>query len=628
MNNKGVITDLIRSLFFLIDKGIYWLVEITYQLFHEIAGLGLLGNESFQKFTGRIYLILGIFALFKIAFALIGMFVNPDSFSDSKTGGGKLVSKVATALILLTLVPTIFQLGYRLQGIVLENNVLPTIILGSSTNEEHAKETFENGGKMISTTIFKAFFRPYKDSEGNVDFGDCTECKTLYSEESSKVSVSEFGDVLNNPNNEKKYIFDYNILISSVAAGLTAFLLISFAFDVAIRSVKLTFLQLIAPIPIIMSIDPKKGTEGLKKWFSTTISTYLDLFLRLGIIYFVVYIMAEITKNGGNVFTLFKYDSLGNPVASNDIGLFATVFIIMGLLLFAKQAPQLIYDLLGIKPPSGGFGLNPLKKLSSVPLLGGIAGASAYAGAGMLTSGAKYGGSGLKAGYQVMRGQHDKASSTMTGANTRLMNRAGLAKQEFMGRFGANKFGGADKYSGTTLSGAESKLTSDKTTKKFEAVQDEREKKRMHDIGTSIVGTSQAPKNIDYIDRNDNKQQTTYDDIKKITNSNDMFAAYNKVYSNKDYASSMVNITHKKNELKQQKVDMQKALAVLRQNPNDQAALDEYTKISGKLEGTEATLKGYTENHEKLQAKHEEMAKIEKAIKVSKGPKVGENVSF
>jgi hypothetical protein len=33
--------------------------------------------------------------------------------------------------------------------------------------------------------------------------------------------------------------------------------------DVAVRSIKLAFLQLIAPIPLIAKIDPKKGDEVL-----------------------------------------------------------------------------------------------------------------------------------------------------------------------------------------------------------------------------------------------------------------------------------------------------------------------------------------------------------------------------
>jgi predicted membrane channel-forming protein YqfA (hemolysin III family) len=359
---QNIFIDLIRSFFFMIDKAVYALIEGVYNVFHEIAGTGILGEDAFLNFTTRIYLLLGIFALFKIAFSLIGMFMNPDSFSDPKSGGGKLVGRVVKALLLIVFVPTIFQLGYRLQGIVIDNNILPTIILGASTNPEKTKTTFSSAGRNMATTVFKAFFKPYPSyikEDGTMDFKGCTDC-AIYLDENA--AVSQFDPILNETLN-KNYIFDYNVLISLIAGGAVAFLLFTFAFDIAVRSVKLAFMQLIAPIPIIMSIDPKKGEEGLKKWVSTTTSTYLDLFMRLVLIYFIVYILAEITKSGGAFFTLFKYDASGNPVAA-DVGLFAGVFIIIGLLLFATQAPNLIYDLLGIKPPSGGFGLNPLKKLA------------------------------------------------------------------------------------------------------------------------------------------------------------------------------------------------------------------------------------------------------------------------
>ena len=629
---KTVVNDILRSFFFAIDRAIYYLIEVSYELFHNLSGIALLDNNTFQRFTGRIYLLLGIFALFKLSFALIGMFVNPDSFSDQKTGGAKLVKKLITVLMLIVLVPTIFQYAFRLQSIVLGNNVIGTVILGTSSSPDNAKNTYENGGRIISTTVFKAFFRPaISTPTGTPNYSGCTRCQDLYENRVDNVTVDKYDEVLNSTNSSKEYIFDYNILVSSLAALGAAYLLIMFSFDVAIRSVKLTFLQLIAPIPIIMSLDPKKGEDTLKKWVSNTTKTYVDLFMRLTIIYFVIFIIAEITKNGGNVLTLFRYDSTGTAVASNDVGVFTTVFVIFGLLLFAKEAPNLIYELMGMKPPSGGFGLNPIKRLSSIPLLGGALGAGAALAGGMLGNVTKLGGSALKAGALKGLGQDAKAKKTLASARNRFANRSEIAKQEAYERYNSNKWGGNEKYSGTTISGYEQKKKNEAFQKKQEAKIDSNNRSRLYEKGKKIldgdiIGKDGKP--MTRVNKNGQTVKLTYKEIPEITNSADMNAAFNAVYGNESFAASMTNVQYGKINLKNKNTALQIAIAKVNQNPGDQAAMDDYMKKAEDAKSAEAMLKGYEENHQKIRAIHKEQAELEDSIKIAKGPNVGQTKEF
>jgi hypothetical protein len=617
--------DFLRSIFFFIDRAVYWLVEISYELFHNLAGIGLLDNSTFERFTSRIYLLLGIFALFKISFALIGMFVNPDTFTDPKAGGGKLIKKVFTVLILIVFVPSIFRIGFQLQSILLNNNIIGTIILGNTNNVEQTTTTFEKGGRIISTTIFKAFFRPaLKTTDGKIDYANCAKCKELYEDKPvSDVTVGEFHEVISKVDSNKMYIFDYNIFISLVAGLGAAYLLIMFAFDVAIRSVKLTFLQLIAPIPIIMSLDPKKGEEGLKKWISTTVGTYVDLFMRLAIIYFIIFIIAEITKNGGNSLTLFSYDASGNAVEVNEFMPFTIVFIIFGLLLFAKEAPNLIYDLMGMKPPSGGFGLNPIKRLSSIPLLGGHLGAGASYLGNTLKNAAKLGGSALIGGAWKTLGKDDKAKKTLDNAKNKFANRSAIAKQEAYERYASNKWGGNEKYSGTTVSGQEQKNKTEAFQKKQEAEIDSNNKKRLHDIGKGITS-----KKISFKKADGSVGEVEYDDIKRLTNSTDMTAAYKEVFGKDEFASSMTNVNYGKIQARTANRDLQIAIAKVNQNPGDEKAIEEYEKAAGAVKKAEGILKGYEDNHQKIRARYKEQAEIEDAIKISEGPNVGQTQTF
>lgn len=77
----------------------------------------------------------------------------------------------------------------------------------------------------------------------------------------------------------------------------------------------------------------------------------------------------------------------------------AKVFIIFGALLFAKQLPDLISSILGVKL-SGGFTLNPLKKLGASPYAAGAMGLLGGAVGGMAANawaiGKKWKGQGFK----------------------------------------------------------------------------------------------------------------------------------------------------------------------------------------------------------------------------------------
>ena len=77
-----------------------------------------------------------------------------------------------------------------------------------------------------------------------------------------------------------------NGIFAVIVGGVIAYLLVLYCIDVGTRAVQLAFLQIIAPIPIIGYIAPKK--DGIfQKWTKQCITTYLDLFIRTAIIYFI-----------------------------------------------------------------------------------------------------------------------------------------------------------------------------------------------------------------------------------------------------------------------------------------------------------------------------------------------------
>ena len=105
---------------------------------------------------------------------------------------------------------------------------------------------------------------------------------------------------------------------------VSLYIAVSFCFDMAVRAVKLGFLQLIAPIPLIAKVDPKKGDEVFNKWVKECTSTYLNLFVRLVAIYFALYILFLVLYHHLYIYLFFSYCNLLSSFG--DRGLFQPHF--------------------------------------------------------------------------------------------------------------------------------------------------------------------------------------------------------------------------------------------------------------------------------------------------------------
>ena len=221
----------------------------------------------------------------------------------------------------------------NIQKIVLDENIIGKIFTSSTYTLTSSVD-----GDFMAQETFTAFYHP--NNEYNYSLN-------IYEIFDTDVNAKTNGD----------YDMYYLPVVSTIVGVILVLVLISFCFDIAVRSIKLDFLNMFAPIPIIARIDPKKGNETFNHWMKMFTSTYLDLFGRLIAIYFAIFIIGQIPNM--NI----------SSTDGSEVGLFVKVFIIMGVLLFAKQLPKLVEDLLGIKL-AGNFQLNPLRKLEQVPLVG------------------------------------------------------------------------------------------------------------------------------------------------------------------------------------------------------------------------------------------------------------------
>lgn len=367
MNSVGLVNGTIRLLFSWIDYVVFNFVSILMQAIFDIANFSL-SESIFNKIIDRVYLILGIFMLFKITISLLTYLVNPDKISDKENGIGKLSMRVILVLIMLVMLPSAFQLLNDVQ-----NALLPTIprLILEPNDVANSTNQISNIGRNIATSVFSSFFS---------DNPDCTgikgESATIYISKGVPATEDQIKtmDALKYyrdnsamkcqiSGNSDVYQYEYTPIISTIAGGFMCYVLIGICITVAVRMFKMMILRMIAPIPIISYVDPKSSKDGaFSKWVKTLSTTWLELFINLGILYLIVFCINKLLLDTGS-------ELLSATKGFGFVrGSFFTIFVIMGLFAFAKQAPKFIMDALGIKS-QGNF--MRAMGLSSVAL-GGI----------------------------------------------------------------------------------------------------------------------------------------------------------------------------------------------------------------------------------------------------------------
>lgn len=340
---RSIGMNLVRQLFVWLDWIAFTVFEWVIQAVFDIASIPIVDNSVYEDFRIKIYVLLGIFMLFKITMTMLNYLVNPDAMADKEKGMGKLLTRTILVIIMLIGFPVIFNLMSEVQEPLMK--ALPRIILSTDMSTDSAATEMESVGKTISWQVYGIAF--------DID---------TFQNQTGENTIGSVVEHINDPgSNRSEYAYGYMPFIGFAIALVMAFILIGFAIDVAIRAFKLVILQLIAPIPIISYIDPKSSKDGaFASWVKMLTSTWLDLFIKIGILYFVLYMIDLVILSNGF--------SLGGLPAPRSI--VVTIFVIIGLLFFAKQAPKFITDALGIKQKEGNGLFGGLAKVAAAGAIG------------------------------------------------------------------------------------------------------------------------------------------------------------------------------------------------------------------------------------------------------------------
>ena len=365
-----------------ICNAIYSLISILFDVFYSLANIRILNaryevngvwhDAPITIIYKRVTLLLGIIMVFYVTFQFIKYVLEPDTFSDKEKGGEKLVFKLIAVVVLMGTVPTIFDKAYDIQRLILNSHLIDKVLIG------HTDTEMSSFGKSMSASVFSLFY--YLDDVTSKDF-DCKNGITC--QETINMNISNLATTGSMPMitsglgievNDNKFAIHFDAWFAMGVGLFLCYILVLYVIDIGVRVAQLTYLQIIAPIPIIAYLSPKK--DGMfQKWVKQCVVTFLDVFIRLFIIYFMLLVISNI-----------NISSIGESINANvdeTTKTWVYIALILGLLLFAQKAPKLIQELFpNMGAAMGNFGLKPgdrMPALAAKAAAMGLGGASALA---------------------------------------------------------------------------------------------------------------------------------------------------------------------------------------------------------------------------------------------------------
>lgn len=336
---------------------IYTLISRVYELFMTVARLNILSSDQIQPIYQRITMILTIVMVFYVTFEFVKYTISPDTISDKEKGAGNILKRIIIVVVLIALTPEIFTTAYKLQNRIIETRLISKVILGKGAS------TSSNYGNDFSADMLSLFY--YIDPEFCGE-DECTLARVAVLSNMQRLRQTGDATITSGINQAAPHtLFDevdpaikFNGVLAIVVGVFILYILALYSIDVGTRYAQLIFLQIMSPIAIMGYILPKK--DGIfQKWGKQCITTYIDLFLRIAIINFVLLIV-KVLGDG------FSSDSIFSGIGevSGSLKTFTYIVLVMGLLVFAQRAPKLLGELFPSSGAAGlGFGLGAKSRI-------------------------------------------------------------------------------------------------------------------------------------------------------------------------------------------------------------------------------------------------------------------------
>lgn len=346
---------LFRKLFIYICVPIYNLIVYMYKIFYSIATTRFLKDDLIQQFSSNIYVLVSAVMLFAFSITILSAIVNPDLLTDNKKGVSALFKRSIIALALMVLVPFAFNQLYDIQESVMTNSLIEKIVVGINLCDPDTDSDCEiggNGGQVIAGTLISSVLypAPVEGDEMRVSEDISENYKNMVAKDIRNIGLlapdinttTEDGSKLLYHFDDEDYAFHFDGLIAIIAGLATVYILTIYAIDVAVRVFKLAFLELTAPISIVAYVGV--GDKMLSSWFKELGKTYAELFVRVVAIAFYLFLMNNL-------------DKFMSAFTDGDWISVLKVFLIVGMLIFVKQVPDMLGRIFGVDIKlKGGIG--------------------------------------------------------------------------------------------------------------------------------------------------------------------------------------------------------------------------------------------------------------------------------
>lgn len=339
-----------RAIAVMIDSVAFTLIDQAYNVIVAFSSASLFKDETIQSVMNNTYIVIGIFALFRIAMLLVNAIINPDKLNEKGNGLGNVLANLIVMFVMLIMVPILFKEAYSLQETIVSGNYIQKIFLNSdSLDNINPGDTMRSIAIGSLITIDEEAQKQYK--AGNCS-KNCNKAIESYNDMAKKNNF-EFtklgkyiGVTIKDDDGNTVYVYNYMFVLTFLCGAAITYVLFSFGIDIAVRMVELAILQILAPMFIATYIDPKSSKTGpFHKWLTTVGKTYASLFIKLAAL---------------SLMLLFV--SLLNGGLKQDIHGFNKLILLFAILIFAKKAPSWIGGMIGVEGEGlGGLGIG--KKL-------------------------------------------------------------------------------------------------------------------------------------------------------------------------------------------------------------------------------------------------------------------------
>lgn len=336
-------SDIVKSFYSIclaIDMIIYKLISGALSVFTILSDTRIFTDSQIANFSNRVYLIISVVMLFVLAYSFLTVIINPDNMLKGKVTPGKMVINVVVSISVVLFVPTIFDYAYKIQDAIVKNNVVGKLVLGSQSSVNVGQMSGE-----FTTIIFESSYYLKDDASQYA----------IAAYQQADMESRANGNIGAFANETFDYVqsedIEYNFIICGIIGIFVLYVLVTFCIDLGVRVIKLAFLQLFAPVPALLYMIPN-GQKSLNSWIKETLQVFVEVFVRIGVLYFTVFAVSVVNKSFDSG-ELFGFIAIEGFFLKN----LCRLFLILGILLFCKQAPGLISQILGIKMDGGMFDL-------------------------------------------------------------------------------------------------------------------------------------------------------------------------------------------------------------------------------------------------------------------------------